>query len=487
MSEACLPGDADPAQADQRRISFERLRERTDELELIVSGLLAFALLALPGWIFDGWADASAHLEGFWQFVMLMGYMLGSGLSYTLAAAFLLHLAVRGYWVGLIGLKATFTKGIRWDAIGTMGPIAREYYQARVPDLLSAIDRADRAGSILFAMAILIALMLAWIAVVMAALVLIGAGLGWLIGDFDRGVMIALGAFYVALTLGALVLVLIDAVLVKRRPELQHSPGLRSLLHAVIRCYAVILPQRLILPVQLTLQSNLSGKLFMLALTLISALAPMIGVSHLLASREFTLSGGYVLLDDETVDNGMLSAHYESLRGERDRLLRYPMIPSDLIGEAYLRLFIPNLPDRDNPLLRQRCPALPPGEDAPQRQARAEQHRACIAALWTVSLNGAPVELAAFLPAERRDLGLRGLQGYLPLTHLAEGRHDLFLVWNSEGGDSGRQRRREYRIPFWLAPGVETELEAVVADAATAALSDPDSGDAIAPDEEQQR
>ena len=46
------------------RIAFERLRERTDELELIISGLLAFALLTAPGRIFDAWARNSAHADG---------------------------------------------------------------------------------------------------------------------------------------------------------------------------------------------------------------------------------------------------------------------------------------------------------------------------------------------------------------------------------------------------------------------------------------
>lgn len=38
------------------RLSFERLRERTDELELIISGLTTVALFALPGWMLERYA-----------------------------------------------------------------------------------------------------------------------------------------------------------------------------------------------------------------------------------------------------------------------------------------------------------------------------------------------------------------------------------------------------------------------------------------------
>ena len=49
MSQSTEPvpgaGPVDPP--PRSRVAFERLRERTDELELIISGLLAFALLTV--------------------------------------------------------------------------------------------------------------------------------------------------------------------------------------------------------------------------------------------------------------------------------------------------------------------------------------------------------------------------------------------------------------------------------------------------------
>lgn len=437
--------------APQPRIAFERLRERTDELELIISGLIAFALLAVPSRLFEAWAQADVHAGTFGQFVLMFGYFVGSGLCYTLAGAFIVHLAVRGYWVGLIGLKACFPDGIRWERIGTLGPISRAYYRARLPDLMSAIDRADRAASVLFAMATLVGLLILWSGVALIAVLVLGWLFGLASGAGTSIALMAAFAFYVVVmgvvTLGALV----DAVLVRRRPALAQLPWLRRLVERLLAFHGWLLPQRLVLPVQLTLHSNTSGRVFVLALFTVMFIAPLVGLGHVIGSRAFTVAGAYEAIDADAVEHGMASAHYEDQRGPRDRLLRWPMIPSDQVGRAHLRLFIPHLPARDNPLLASRCPA-PTGDDA--GAARAAR-LACLAGLWTVTLDGDPVDLGTFLPAERRDLGLRGLQGYLPMAGLAAGRHDLVLVWNPGGDERDDEREFRYRIPFWLSPGYD--------------------------------
>lgn len=103
------------------RVSFERLRERTDELELIISGLSLFALVSLPGWLWDTYET--------WLPRMSLGMSAASGVLVPIASAmclmmaalFVLHLAVRAHWVGLIGLKAVFPDGVRWERMGGLG------------------------------------------------------------------------------------------------------------------------------------------------------------------------------------------------------------------------------------------------------------------------------------------------------------------------------------------------------------------------------
>lgn len=62
-----------------RRIAFERLRERTDELELLISGLLAFALLTVPSRLFDAWARNDVHVEGALAQGLQFAFTIGVG------------------------------------------------------------------------------------------------------------------------------------------------------------------------------------------------------------------------------------------------------------------------------------------------------------------------------------------------------------------------------------------------------------------------
>lgn len=437
------------------RIAFERLRERTDELELIISGLLAFALLTVPGRIFDKWARASVHAEGVLDHALQFGFIVSVGLCYSLAFAFISHLAIRGYWVGLIGLKSTFPEGIRWDRIPLMGVVTRPFYQRVVGDLGVAIDRADRAASILFAMTILVALMMAWIGVLAIAGIALGGLVGMLFENSERVTRVLLvGGYFLFMAL-ALAPLLLEKLLARRQAAGHPSPGLHRVVLALLRVVGFIVPQRLISPVQLTLQSNLPGRGFMVVYLAVVMLAMVFGGVQVFNSIRFSMLDRYDVATTEAVNYGMLSAHYETLRSEHDTLLRYPMIPSDRIADTHLRVFLPHQPRRDNPLARETCAALPGGVNAAKGIDATTRAHACLASFWTITLDGAPVALDDFMPIERRDVGMRGLMGYVPVAALAPGRHDLHVVWNKGGGEKGMTRERDYRIPFWFTPGIE--------------------------------
>ena len=109
--------------------ALERLRDRTDELELIISSLTIFALFSLPGWLFNTFADNYTHYS---TNIVIAGTLISAllpGFCYGLGTCFVVHLMVRAYWVGLIGLRAAFPDGINWNRTPTIGQ--------RLPQMLS--------------------------------------------------------------------------------------------------------------------------------------------------------------------------------------------------------------------------------------------------------------------------------------------------------------------------------------------------------------
>lgn len=416
-------------QVRQARIAFESLRERTDELELIISGISLLALLALPSWLFQHWLQLELHAEGQRHVLIALGFRIVSGLSMTLALAFLLHLAVRAYWVGLIGLKATFPEGIRWHAIRSMGEVTRAYQRAHVVDLDKAIDKADRAASIIFALVSLVTLAMLWIGLLMG-LVLLGAmGVGALLGASDDDAGRWGFNFFMGLTfLVVMPAMLLDSDWLRRRLG-PPGPRRRAVIEQLTRWQSLLFPQRLILPVQLSLESNLPSWIFTAIFLLLVAVSVVLGGLQENLLRQFAPISSYDYLSDSDAEGGLRSAFYENLRSERDALARVPLIPADMVADGHLRLFLPYLPGRDNPVLRHNCPQA---GDPPAR-------RACLVGLWRVHVDDRPVALAEFVAAERRDLGMRGLQGYLSLAGLAPGRHELRVEWRGVvgGGRAG--------------------------------------------------
>lgn len=82
------------------RVSFERLRERTDELELLTSGLALYALISLPSWLWDHYEALYLRMPVSVLAGVVMGFPVLTGMCFVMATVFLLHLCVRAHWVG---------------------------------------------------------------------------------------------------------------------------------------------------------------------------------------------------------------------------------------------------------------------------------------------------------------------------------------------------------------------------------------------------
>ena len=423
---------------------IERLRDRTDEIELIISGLTTVALFTLPGMLFDALSMRYSHQSLGGSQVMEILLVILPGLFYALGGCFAVHLMIRAYWAGLAGLRSVYPGGILWNRVPGVGRMTLEHYRKHLPDLRRAIASADHAASALFSVISMIALGMLWVSGLMLVILLgaqvLGSALGEPDGFSDEALVILMVLFVGAPGL----LWLLDAMLGSRFPGLAARPFYRSVVRALIRVNAWIWPQRLILPVQLTLQSNTRPFLFTLMTAVGAACIMMLGFMRYEAWTSFTLSDQFRYLGSEAIlDSGIDSAYYEDLRGAPDRLRLVPTIDDFEQRSAFVRVFLPYYPRRDNAILDQQCSGdLEPVD--------------CLRKLWTVRFGGRQIDAGAFLPTERRDLNQRGLTAVMPLTGAAPGMHVLEAVWN-EAGDP--DSRRTYRIPFLFSPDQELAAE----------------------------
>ncbi len=436
--------------------AMDRLRDRTDELELIISSLTIFALFSLPGWLFDKIADIYTHLSTSLAIASTVGISLLAGTSYGLAACFVVHLMTRAYWVGLIGLRTVFPAGINWSKTPGLGPLSRQYYRDTLPDLDTVIRNTDRLASSLFAVISLLTLSILWFGTILLVILVISGAIGARFGLTNAGIVIG-SAVLLVVFLGVPILVyLLDAQLASRVPRLRDGRILAGLVRILRRIGGLAYPQRLVLPVQLTLQSNTRPVAFFVALTLGIVVIVVIGNTRAAAWRNFTLSGEFEYLDTAQIQAGLRSTYYEDMSSPLDRLRGWPRVDSFNQSGSFARLFLPYQPLRDNLVLEQLCGSA---EEAPDRVA-------CLRRLWTVRIDGRPVSMADFVPAERADLAMRGLIGLVPLAGLEPGLRRIEVVWNPDAAEEAAplddrytQVNSRYSIPIAFSPNFEMPLD----------------------------
>jgi hypothetical protein len=454
LADTPSAGDEEDARVD-RPGGLAQLRDRTDEIELIISGLTTFALFSLPSWLFERMADSYTHYALGLMIGATLATTLITGLCYGLGVCFLVHLLTRAYWVGLIGLRTVFPAGINWERTAGIGPLMREHYRRSMPDLDRAIVWADRVASSLFAVISLITLGVLWVGVIMLTFTTVGGMIGAQFGATNRGILTALLLLF---TIGAgapTLSWLLDAQLGKRVPSLQRSPAFRKAVRGLAAGGGWVAPQRLILPVQLTLQSNTRPVIFVAVLTMGMLAIPLIGSAALESWTTFSLSNQFRYVDEAALRGGIRSSHYEDRLSSIDRVRAWPIIDTFVQGGGYVPIFLPYFPLRDNPALDRLCD----GADRPRDSE-------CLKLLWEVRLNGQDVSLAGFLPAERADLRMMGLSGLIPLDDVAPGMHRLTVSWGSSLDPQDRpfdhryaNAQAEFAIPFLFAPGYELELD----------------------------
>jgi MFS family permease len=236
--------------------AMDRLRDRTDELELIISSLTIFALFSVPSWLFDKIADIYTHLSTSLAIASTAGITLLAGTSFGLAACFVVHLMARAYWVGLIGLRTVFPDGINWSKTPSLGPLSRQYFRDTLPDIDTVIQNTDRLASSLFAVISMLTLSVLWFGTILTVILVVSGAVGARFGLTNTGMGIGTAVLLMVFFGIPIIVYLLDRQLASRVPRLRDSRIFASLIRFLSRIAGFAYPQRLVRPVQLTLQSN---------------------------------------------------------------------------------------------------------------------------------------------------------------------------------------------------------------------------------------
>ena len=426
------PADADAAYALPRRTT------PTWEVELLISGVAVFAMLQLPGLLDDAILALRPRFSLAWGVPLVTLYLYAKSAALILAATFVLHLLLRARWIALVGLVSIHPHGVDWRRLRA-GPIAQEIEQARLGRMDDVIERADNLATTVFALGVTLGSLLLWLCLFAAGLMLVSV---------LRGT--PPDAWLVSVVVTLLVLPFALAQWADRRLGARLAPGSRvhTVVRGVLAGYGRLGFGMARNPAMAILSSN-NGRHRMAALTtvimLLAAVAVAGGYQVLRAPGSL---GSFALFPRAApgAPGAVLAGHYDDQRDPlRDRVL--PYVQSAVASGPYLRLTVPYQPQRDEPAMLRRCPALA-GLRGDARDALA---RECLARLYALTLDGRPIAPGYEVGSDART-DRPALVAMIELRGLAPGRHELQVAMMP--ATSGREARdasapTAYRIPFW--------------------------------------
>lgn len=458
MSESIEPSAPPSRPAGEEPKTEERagqhgILSNTWELELLISGAVVFALMQVPEVLDRKFMQIMAHFSGWSRTGLFLGYIYLGAIVYILIFSFLLHLTMRAYWVGLIGLDSVFPLGVRWEKV-TTGPITRRVYSELLPSLRSMIVRTDRFCSVIFSFAFLFVLFF------LLSIVFLGIfGLAaWGVSRLFFGGEHLKEIFWTMMLLFVVPLSLFSFLDSKRgarlnpegRPARWIERGVRFAYHSQLT--------PLFGTIFYALVSNVrKWMLYTFLVFVIFGTIISLAINIAVGERGLSLSGlgEYAYLPDGSTRD-VEPDDYEDQREKGRVYPRAPSIQSDVIRGPYVRLFIPYSPERHNAAFRKQCPELKPiGEEESPPAARKEAAAAavlqCLAKIHRVSLDGKPLPALDFFFYTHPESGLRGILGYIPTAGLARGSHLLQVEPVPPAEPSRRKTSREpHRIRFWL-------------------------------------
>lgn len=445
MTNAPLPDEPTPLPPAYVDIVPERTTP-TWEMEILLSGATVFALFQLYGSVHEGvfWITERLPSDIAAGLMPLSLYLQGGLLA--LALGFLAHLALRAIWVSTIGLKSVDPEG-RVRESPTLGPAQRELLAKRWEALPQAIASLDDHATLVFALSIGLARMMA-VLFMLATFAAVVSGALWL----AFGVPTPADGFVIVVAV-----VLAPMLLAAARDSVARRRGTPapSWVRWMVRRYSTLgfTPDQ-----NLSIHSfsfRLAGrsrfKTQAVTIALISALVGVALLVPLLQHRGLggVLAGGFPRF--QAGDALVLRSEHYLDRLRPDDAMRLPALPSERITGPYLPLFIPYVPEWHAKSLQ----ACAPSVDGVRWQADPKASRDvldCLAQAQPVRLDGRPIA-ASWTWSEDRRRDRRGFLLMIDARGLPPGPHWLEVEQPPAARADAAAREHPtapWRIPFWL-------------------------------------
>jgi hypothetical protein len=400
-----------PSHKKQTENWLERMQEQSWEPEIIISGIVLYALYQMPGLIqqldhfllnYSFWIFSSGTVDD-----LLIALLLVANI--WLIIGFTSHLFLRSVWIAYIGLSFVYKKGIQTDRLNFRDQYHRLLF--RDDGFRDTIYRLEKLCSTTFAISFLLFMSIlgAFFAFsVVAALIAISL---WLFTDFNdfNWVDTVLASF--------IVLYIIDFVSLG---WLKRIPIISRIYYPIYRLMSWATLSPLYRRIYYGLVSNHSKWKSRLLISVFI----IISVFLTLSIRSKTNVADMLALRLSDKDRkSMYPGHYQNLM--EDQPSNIVQIPSDIISGKTLRVFLVHRTAFESQYIKPLCDY----NNTPDSISIASLKMDCLDAFYDLSLDNQEVE-TDFQYIKAPITNQEGLVAYLDISYLERGMHDLTVTYN---------------------------------------------------------
>ncbi|WKN41041.1 hypothetical protein [Tunicatimonas pelagia] len=444
--------------------SLAKLRNRSWEMELLLSGFVLVLLLPVPDLVAQ-WGNVwlATLNQGPVQQIFVIGFVICFFGSRILIVNLIIYLFLRGFWIGIVGLISAFPRRSYWSRITYREPY-QKYLERRTPDTESYVAIINKISSSVFSFSfLLVFLVVAFcLSLLPPILVIVTANNQFVDYPDTHWLSQVLGIFISALLLvyfSLAALFLLDFLsfgLVKR---IRWKPFVHFYF-PIYRFFRWVTLARLYAPIYYTLISSV--RKWVLALILVGYVLIFFLLNNYGYSEE-------IFYPAEQTTNHIFNQHYEDRYDEPQATL-IPLIPSEYIEHDHLRLFLPYLVS-DNDSLQQVCPEsaalqedgfvskakitfdFDASVDTTRQNRSSETEKGaqtalrCLADLYQVTINDSLYPLEPLYFHRRKENRQPGIVTYLPLSALPTGVHHLTIRKRDYSAEASGAYQT-YHIPF---------------------------------------
>jgi len=419
---------------------LRRLEKESWQAELLISGLALFGSFQLPEfsyWLIDLFVKNLPHEQYFWGY--MIAYMSLFGVS-ILSTFFIIHLILRAYWIGLIGVNSVFPQGYKIDN-ELYSPLYTKKITDDLPTIPNTIRHIDDMCSTLFASAFTFLM-------IYGSFSLLGIPIIFLYNFLSEYVPTFFLKIPLYLFLAILILITMMSIL-SLNEKIKANDAVQNFYVQVSKVFSWFNPfSKYINQIMMTFMTNNEKGKSRFLLTIMFLLCAMtLSLSHFRSSNIALLIKGKGGDNSFFQTNRMYSSFYENQYLEGKEILN-PIITSDQVNGKFLSVFIPVF-SNESFIRDKMCENYVPDStktDDDNRKIRKEQRVFCYEKYHQIYVNDSLYQVD-FLHKNHMNKGEFGIVAYLPTDDFRLGKNIVEIVKIQDKEGTVFQRTE---IPFWF-------------------------------------